>query len=365
MKVTGIVVEYNPFHNGHIHHIQQARKLTNCDVLIAVMSGNWVQRGEPAIVDKWERAKCAISHGVDLVVELPYLYATQSASVFAKGAIDILKALKVDSIVFGSETNNLEELTEISELSYNVDRFKEVMQEGFSYPKAYGLFATAYGPNDILAIAYLKEIQGTSIKPYSILRTNSYHGDALETIASASAIRKALLNNQDISHTTPMHELPKPKTWEDYYPYLQTLLLTQSREHLQSLLLVDEGIERHLINQAKVSKTYSEFIDRCVVKRYTKSRIQRTLVHILTQTTKLEKQQANHSPYIRVLARNTVGQEYIKTLRKEDLVFANKYIQIPDCYRELEYRATVAYAIPYKQEEKMDIIQKEIYGQYK
>ena len=363
MKVTGIVVEYNPFHNGHIHHIQKARELTNCDILIAVMSGNWVQRGEPAIIDKWERAKCAIAHGVDLVVELPFLYATQSASEFAKGAINVLKALYVDSIVFGSETNNLEELKEISELSYNVDRFKEVLNEGYSYPAAYGYFATAYGPNDILGIAYLKEIQGTNIVPYTIKRTNQYHGNELDVIASASAIRKGLLNNEDITHTTPMENLPIPKTWEDYYPLLQHILLTSTREHLQSLLLVDEGIEKHLINQAKVSKTYEEFINRCVVKRYTKARIQRTLVHILTQTLKQDKINANHQVYIRVLARNEVGQNYIKTLRKEELIFANKYIQIPDCYRELEYRATVAYSYPYAN--KLDIIEKEIYGQYK
>ena len=362
MKVTGIVVEYNPLHNGHIHHIQKARELTNCDVLIAVMSGNWVQRGEPAIVDKWERAKAAIANGVDLVVELPFLYATQSASEFAKGAINILKALKVDSIVFGSETNNLEELMEISELSYNVDRFKEVLNEGYSYPAAYGYFADDYCPNDILGIAYLKEIKDSNITPYTIKRTNSYHGNELESIASASAIRNALLNNEDVSHTTPM-ELPKPKTWEDYYPLLQHILLTSTREHLSKLLLVDEGIEKHLMNQAKTSSTYKEFINKCVVKRYTKARIQRTLVHILAQTTKQDKVNANHEVYIRVLARNEVGQNYIKTLRKEELIFANKYIQIPDCYRDMEYKATVAYSYPF--ENKMEIIEKEIYGQYK
>ncbi|MDD6467131.1 MAG: nucleotidyltransferase [Erysipelotrichaceae bacterium] len=366
MNITGIVVEYNPFHNGHRYHIQQAKTITNCDLLVAVMSGNWVQRGEPAVIDKWERAKIAVQNGVDLVLELPFLYATQSASEFAKGAIDILKQLHVDSIVFGSETNNLEELKEISEMSFQVDRFKENMQEGYSYPKSYGAFATSYGPNDILAIAYLKEIQNTTIKPYSILRTNNYHGTELTEIASASAIRTALLNGESVVHATPMHSmLNKPKTWEDYYPYIQTILLTHSREQLQKILLVDEGIEQHLKKQARISNTYAEFIDNCVVRRYTKSRIQRTLVHILTQTTKEEKLQANHMPYLRVLATNEKGRQHLKTLRKEPVVIANKYSQIPDCYKELEYRATVAYAIPFDQTTRCEIMHKEIYGQYK
>ena len=363
MKITGIIVEYNPFHNGHQLHLQQARKLTGCDVLVAVMSGNWVQRGEPAIVDKWERAKFATENGVDLVVELPYIFATQSATQFAHGAIETLKLLNIDSLVFGSETNNLNELQEISELSFDVNRFKENLDSGYSYPKSYGSVASAYGPNDILAIAYLKELQNSNIKPYSIQRTNNYHGHQLQEISSASAIRNSLLNNIDIKIATKMN-LTKPLTWEDYYPYLQTILLTHAKSNLSKILLVNEGIENHLIKQAKQCTTYKQFIDKCVVKRYTKSRIQRTLTHILTQTTKQQKDQLPPLQHIRVLSFNKVGQEYLHKLRKNEVIIANKYVQIPEEYRDMEYRATVAYAIPYSLEQRKEIIQKEIYGQY-
>ena len=365
MKVTGIVVEYNPFHNGHQHHIDKTRELTNCDVLIAVMSGNWVQRGEAAIVDKWERAKFACTRGVDLVVELPYIYSTQSASQFAYGAISTLKLLNVDSIVFGSEIDNIDELKEISELSFDIDRFKENLNEGYSYAKSYGNMAVAYGPNDILAIAYLKEIANTKIKPYSIKRTNDYHGLELSNISSASAIRNALSNNQDVSVATPM-SLAKPYTWDDYYPYLQTLLLTSKKEDLRKILLVSEGIENHLIKQAKVSTSYEEFINNCVVKRYTKSRIQRTLTQLLTQTTKHDKERLPQLQHIRIRSYNETGKKYLNSIKKkEDLIIASKFTQIPEEYREIEYKAAVAYAIPYSLEERKVIIEKEIYGQYK
>jgi len=364
MKITGVIVEYNPFHNGHLYHIKRTRELTNCEVLVAVMSGNWVQRGEPAVIDKWERAKFACENGIDLVVELPYIYATQSATQFAYGAIETLKLLDIDSIVFGSEINNLEELKEISELSFDVNRFKENLDSGFSYPKSYGASASGYGPNDILAIAYLKELQQTNIQPFSIQRTNNYHGLELQKISSASAIRNALHNGQTVIEATSM-ALSKPFFWPDYYPYLQTLLLTHSRNDIERILLVNEGIENHLIKQAKVCSSYEEFIKKCVVKRYTKSRIQRTLVHILTQTTKQQKDQLPKLDHFRVLAFNEVGQKYLNKLRKKNIVVANKFTQLPKIYQEMEYKATVAYAIPYTMEEKKQIIQKEIYGQYR
>ena len=364
MRITGIIVEYNPFHNGHLHHIKKARELTNCEVLVAVMSGNWVQRGEPAVIDKWERAKFASENGVDLVVELPYIYATQSATQFAYGAIETLKLLDIDSLVFGSEINNLAELQEISELSFDVNRFKENIDSGFSYPKSYGANASGYGPNDILAIAYLKELNSTNIQPYSIQRTNNYHGLELQKISSASAIRNALHNGQTVSKATTM-QLSKPLTWSDYYPYLQSLLLTHSKNDIERILLVNEGIQNHLIKQAKVCSTYDDFINKCVVKRYTKSRIQRTLVHILTQTTKEQKDQLPKLDHFRILAFNEVGQKYLNKLRKKEIIVANKYTQLPMVYQEMEYRATAAYAIPYTMEERKQIIQKEIYGQYR
>lgn len=132
MKVTGIIVEYNPLHNGHIHHIQETKRITNCDLLIAIMSSNFVQRGQPAIIDKWQRAKAAIDAGCDLVIELPTPFVLQSATVFAQKAIDILNIAQIDSLVFGSEINNLPQLKEICEMPFNIDYFKANMKKGYS-----------------------------------------------------------------------------------------------------------------------------------------------------------------------------------------------------------------------------------------
>ena len=290
MKVTGIIVEYNPFHNGHIYHIQQARSITDCDVLVAVCSGNFVQRGQPAVIDKWERAKAAVANGVDLVIELPFPFALQSATYFGANAVRLLAMAKADSIVFGSETNNLEELKEISEMSFNIDNFRENMKAGYSYPASYGFMADSYGPNDILAISYLRALQNyPDITPYSIKRTNEYDNPELTgTISSAMAIRNALAQGKDISSYTVMADTLNtyPEvTMEKLYPYIRTLLLTTPLSQLREIFLMDEGIENHLVKQANSCRDYASFINNATTKRYTTSRIQRTLCHLLVQNT--------------------------------------------------------------------------------
>ena len=134
MNLCGIVVEYNPFHNGHIHHIKEARRLTNPDAIIAIMSGNYTERGDLSVMDKFAKAKTALDNGIDLVIELPFVYATQSASVFAKGAVEILNKCQINSLCFGSETNDLEGLMEVASVEINPDNLKEIMKEGLSYP---------------------------------------------------------------------------------------------------------------------------------------------------------------------------------------------------------------------------------------
>ena len=198
MKVCGIIAEYNPFHNGHRYQIEQARKLSGCDMVIAVMSGNFVQRGEPAIIDKWKRAKAAIENGVDLVIELPYFYATQSASKFAYGAVELLKIAKVDYISFGSECANLENLQEIADTSLNPDNLRESMQTGMSFPRAYSLLTGSMEPNDILAVSYLKHLKESNIQPVIVQRTSGYLSPEISENASALAIRKALKNNDSL-----------------------------------------------------------------------------------------------------------------------------------------------------------------------
>lgn len=369
MKVTGIIVEYNPFHNGHIYHIQQARSITECDVLVAVCSGNFVQRGQPAVIDKWERARAAVANGVDLVIELPFPFTMQSATYFGSNAVRLLAMAGADSIVFGSETNNLTELKEISEMSFNIDNFRENMKAGYSYPASYGFMADSYGPNDILAISYLRALQDyPQITPYSIKRTNEYDNPELTgTISSAMAIRKALAEGADISSYTVMADALKeyPEvTMEKLYPYIRTLLLTTPLAQLREIFLMDEGIENHLVKQANSCRDYASFINNATTKRYTASRIQRTLCHLLVQNTRTFMNNLPEYDHLRPLAYNQTGQQYLKQLQEKGVKIVNHFSQIIKPYRELEYKAAVVYSMLMDSEQQEKIIRGEVCGPY-
>ncbi|SJZ84601.1 nucleotidyltransferase [Anaerorhabdus furcosa] len=366
MKICGIVVEYNPFHNGHAHHIQKARELSQCDVLVAVMSGNFVQRGEPAILDKWQRARKAIEYGVDCVIELPYIYATQSASHFAKGAIDCLKLAQIDTLVFGSESNNLIELQEMAQSCIHVDHLKESLQSGNSFPKAYGLLAKEMEPNDILGVAYLKELLNTPITPYTIQRTVHYHDQEIhQEIASASAIRKAFFDKNSYENTTPMgNELTTSPVvrLKDFYPYLRTILLTSNPQELSNIFLFNEGIENHLVNIAMHCATFEEFMNQATTRRYTTSRIQRSCIQLLNRVTKEEVKKLPPLDTIRILAFNEQGREFLKHLSTLEVKVASKFAQIPAPYRKLEFRTTLLYTSMMNEEHRNQIIKKEIGG---
>ena len=369
MKVTGIIVEYNPFHNGHIYHINQARSITGCDVLVAVCSGNFVQRGQPAVIDKWERAKAAVANGIDLVIELPFPFALQSATYFGANAVRLLAMAKADSIVFGSETNNLEELKEISEMSFNIDNFRENMKAGYSYPASYGFMADSYGPNDILAISYLRALQNyPDITPYSIKRTNEYDNPELTgTISSAMAIRNALAEGKDISSYTVMADTLNtyPEvTMEKLYPYIRTLLLTTPLSQLREIFLMDEGIENHLVKQANNCPDYASFISSATTKRYTASRIQRTLCHLMVQNTRSFMNNLPVYDHLRPLAYNQTGQAYLKQLQENGVKIVNHFSQIIKPYRELEYKAAVVYSMLMNGEQQEKVIRGEVCGPY-
>lgn len=364
MKVAGIIVEYNPFHNGHEYHIQKTKEITQCDVLIAVMSGNFVQRGEPAILDKWQRAKVAVEHGVDIVIELPYIYATQSATNFAKGAVQLLNIAQVNDIVFGSETNNLEELQEMAESCINADNLKESLRSGHSFPKAYGLLAKEMGPNDILGVSYLKELQNTPITPHTIQRTVHYHDEQLyNEIASASAIRKALSEQKAIGNTTCMHELLHQGsivTLKDFYPYLRLLLSTLPPTTIASLFLVSEGIENHLIKQAQCSATFEEFLENAITRRYTASRIRRCCLQLLNHISKEDVKNLPALDTLRVLAFNNTGREYLKHLQKQEVPIASKFSQVPTAYRKMEYKSTLLYTSCLPEQKRNELLKQEI-----
>lgn len=348
MKTCGIVVEYNPFHNGHIHHINQTRQITQCDLLIAVMSPNFVQRGEPAIIDKWQRTRLALEHGVDLVVELPFIYATQSAQPFAMGAMHLLNLMGCDAFCFGSESHDLQELIRLSQFEkIELDKKKAPVQ---SYEQMYG---TLYA-NDILGINYLK--YSKNMTPYCIKRTNHYFDEQLEEhISSATSIRKAIQGHQDISKATPA-KIENPVFLEDFYPMIQLLLFTLPKDSLKELFLMDEGIENLLIKNAQFS-SFEEFMNHCISKKYTRSRIQRTCIHLLNQTTKKQVNELSLPGSVRILGANEKGRKY---LRKGNFPYASKFNQIEEGYRQMEYKAACLYSLALPEHLREDFRKREL-----
>lgn len=331
MKVLGIIVEYNPFHNGHIYHIQKAKELTQCDYTIAVMSSSFVQRGEPAIIDKGKRSRLAVEYGIDLVIELPFVYACQSADYFAKGAIDLLHAIGVTDICFGSEDGHIETFVEIANaIEEHHDTYqrlvKEFMNQGKRYPDACNsalksiLNHEIKTPNDLLGLSYVKEIisHNYPITPHCFKRTNQYHDENMQKIASASAIRKAIFQGLDYNYALPQGELYKKTHYalNDFFSYLQYQIMMSSHIELSQYHMVEEGLENALKTHISHVSNGEELIQALLSKRYTRPRIQRMLIHILMKNTKEDIQKAMHVDYIRILAMNSHGRDYIRHIKK-------------------------------------------------
>lgn len=358
MKIAAVIVEYNPFHNGHLYHLQQAKKITGADFLIAIMSTNVVQRGEFAVIDKIRRTKVALENGIDLVIELPAIYTLQSSQSFAKGAVKLLNYAGVTDLVFGSETNNLEYLIKLSDLEINLDYLKEIMKTGISYPKAMGKLTDSLYPNDLLAVAYLKEIKKYSnITPHIIARTNSYNSlDIHQNIASATAIRNALFKKQDFKNTTIMHDqlLIFNNRNDNYFNIIKYALLSQTPKELSTYLLVNEGIERHLIKQVLISSNYEEFIGKCITKRYTKVKIQRTIMNIVFRVRKKDKYQLERIKHLRILGFNRKATKLLSDFNKRKISYSVKYNQIPHKQRKLEYKIAQLYQLYFQDKELLN-----------
>jgi predicted nucleotidyltransferase len=336
MKAVGIVIEYNPFTNGHKYHLEKTKELTNADVVVGVMSSFFVQRGEPSIVSKEERVRMALDMGVDLLVELPTIYTVESSDFFCKYSVSILNKLKVDSICFGSETGStkefLEKYSETEIVQPHLDFLvSDLMDEGMSYPaamsKALAIMDSfrAETPNDILGLGYLKEIRNNKypIDIFTYKRENNYNNEEInDKSVSASALRKLIRENKDISEYTPCKEIIESANkhyLDDYFDILKYKLLTTSSEELTTIHLVNEGIENLFKKQIIESKSMEEFINKCVSKRYTFARIKRTIIHILLNTKKdfAKEVLSKDITYIRILGTNKKGQEYLNDIRKE------------------------------------------------
>lgn len=346
MKATGLIVEYNPFHNGHLYHLTQSVKQSNADVLIVVMSGHFTQRGEPTILNKWDRTKMALANGADLVVELPYAYSCQHADLFAKGAVSILTHLHVNELIFGSESGNIDELIELDAITSENNFQKTIhkwVQTGLSLPMAHAKALEEFNlkpelgtsPNNTLGLYYLRAIRelNSSIRPDTLIRIHSDYRDVIPThdqISSATSIRNLREQGEDFTAFVPknvqeilMNHYNQTKTyhsWETYFPFLKQKILTMTPKHLAQFHDVEEGIENRLYSAMIKSTSFEAFIEAVKTKRYTRTRIQRICANILTHTTKefiQELQLSTGAPYIRLLGATSTGKKYLKHIKKE------------------------------------------------
>ena len=350
-KVLGIVAEYNPFHNGHLYHLEESKKATGANYTVAIMSGNFTQRGDTSIIDKWSKTKIALSNGIDIVIELPLLYSISSAENFAEGAIKILDSLKVvDYISFGAETSNIKILDKIADVLYNEPKeYKALLahelSKGISYPKARDNALMMYlnnirqlsnvvsSPNNILGIEYLKALKkfNSNILPIAIPRFSSEYNDTSFSgnIASATAIRNIIKNKGfDIlqkllpssSYSILMdnikvgHIVPDITVFEKEIIYN---LRKMSINEISELADVSEGLEFAIKNAANSCNSIVEFLNIIKSKRYTTTRLQRILLYSLLGITKRDISLSKKClPYIRVLGFNERGKYLISEVAK-------------------------------------------------
>mgnify|MGYP001007526400 FL=1 len=357
MKACGIIAEYNPFHKGHHYQIEQIRKQTDADVIIVAMSGNFVQRGEPAIENKWHRAKMALENGADLILELPTLSSTQATDWFAAGGVGILHAAKCQKIAFGvedtiidyqiafDEWNRLqrqikEQVTndEMKSLTY-ASRLSLISKESFGENSP--LYRLMQQPNQQLGFAYVKEILSRNIpmKFLTIERMGNGHLDdvLLEgRFASGTALRKQLLkderDHQLYSQLPYLEEVSSAEYrnhWEQYWTLLKYQIVRSSVQELRTIYQMDEGMEYRFKKFLPQAHSFYEFIKLLKNKRWTWARLQRLCIYVLLGITKkqVEKHfESIHEPKeVTVLGFNEKGREYLKTLREEETEFITNY----------------------------------------
>ena len=311
--ILGIVSEYNPFHNGHIHHLELSKQLTKTAFTVAVMSGNFVQRGDTALVDKWTRTKMALKGGIDLVLELPTVYAISSAENFADGAIKILNSLGVvDYLSFGSEIGEISPLNDVASILYKEPKeFSSLittqLKSGLSYPRAREIALSQFfgtskkytdilnNPNNILGVEYLKAIKKhrSHIKPLTIKRDYSdYNSKTVKNgIASATAIRTMIQNNKNVHRVVPFETyelldeaIENGKIIPDLSVFEKEIIYTLRRMTLSEIALLPDvsgGLENRIKLTANNVNTLEDLISNIKTKRYTQSRIQRILLYAL------------------------------------------------------------------------------------
>lgn len=365
MEVIGIICEYNPFHNGHIYHINKIKEMYPDSIIILCLSSSFLERGEISIMNKWDKTYYALKYGVDLVVELPFVYSSQSADIFSYGALKILNSLNINKLIFGSESNDIEELTKIARLQLNNKEFdnkvKYYLDKGNNYPSSLNNAINDFNlnsinnPNDLLAVSYIKEIirNNYNIEPISIKRTNNYHSlDINSNIISASGIRNLLKENKEIERFTPVKDI---YINIDIFKYLKYKILCSN--DLSVYQTVDEGLNNRIKKYINKSNTIEELISNIKTKRYTYNKLNRMFIHILTSLT---KEEAKYDiDYIRVLGFNDIGRFYLKSIKNSsNLPIYTNYKNINSKLFDIEKRITYIYSLIVSDD---SLIKKEFY----
>lgn len=349
-KVLGIIAEYNPFHNGHLLHLEKSKKICDAQYSVCVMSGNFVQRGNTSIVNKWIRAEMALKSGVDLVLELPTVYSISSAENFAEGAIKLLNSLKiVDTISFGSENSDINVLNRISSVLHEepkqyLEFLNSESKKGLSFPKARENAILLYlndkkylnilnQPNNTLAIEYLKALKKykSHISPISVKREKVFYNSncIVDEYASATAIKNMIINEQfnDIRKVVPassynllMNEIEEGHLVIDISKFEKEILYAIRRlsaDDIKNFPEVTEGLENAIKNASNSCNNLSELINMIKSKRYTQTRIQRILLYILLNITKKDMYLSRKNiPYARILGYSPQGKELISEIYK-------------------------------------------------
>lgn len=378
-KILTIISEYNPFHLGHLYHLQESIKLVNPDYKIAIISGNFVQRGEPSIINKWERTKVALQAGFDLIIELPCIYSISSAENFANGAIKIANQIGTTHLSFGSETGNIENLNKLSNLiSQNEDEYykkiKEKLAEGFSYPKSQelvinemfsGEFENICSPNNILGLEYLKSIQ--KINPQITAITIKRNTD----FSSSSNIRTILRNKENLSSellpnfsaTVIQENIKSGKFVYSLKCFEKEILYTLRKMTIQDLQNIPD-IPENLLNKFKTASnscnTLEELISILKNKSITQARIQRILLYILLGITKKDMELSKQTtPYIRILGTTPKGKKLLSSIPNcitsvkpfENTCTSNELLRL----LEIDKLATDIYTLAYTQSSKSNL----------
>lgn len=344
MNIVGIIAEYNPFHNGHLYHLNRAKELSNSDYSVAIMSSNFVQRGEPSIFTKWQRSEIAVRNGVDLVLELPVLYSSRSAYYFAYGAIySFDKSNVISHLAFGSEHSDLDELSKISEFlaKENLDfktSLKKYLKKGLSYPKSRENALKEFfpeitfnlnQPNVILGLNYLKVLKelDSKIHPLPIKRIGGYHSiDPIKNIAGATLIRNLIKDKEsgyqdfltEETNSTIKNILKKgfePVFLDNFSSQIMYMLRKKEKEGFLKYPGVTEGLENKIVTSLLKGNNPEEIINSMKSKRYTETRIRRILIEILLGIT---SEYENKNPdYLRVLAFNEKGRRILKNMKEK------------------------------------------------